>query len=393
MLSQRRQACRISRESSRSSPSSPPLHDANSSAAMTSPEPPEHQEQQHATPPLRFLNAPLTPPATIEKTPAAILPTAFPQARQVLALFRELKAGHPEARREPWKKFQLAPGEWNEIRRLLRNDTDKSLRAFVKDKIRYDYDGYRNQLVFRMPSQLHERFITDVKKDIDRQLSVLGKSKSSGDGDGEAVALFARQIRNCGSPNIPFPAVSESHKKSTHSPDGTYYHDNAKWPGVILEVSYSQKRKDLAKLADRYILDSDANVKVVVGLDIEYDVKKKAGSGEAVFSVWRPHIGPNEDGDPELSAAQVITDQVSTINPHMGVLLSRPDQSHVALPRRPWPPNRTRRPSHLAFRIRLRLSLQTHQAPRSHDNDIHLQPLRILVQRGKAAAGREGRGA
>lgn len=78
-------------------------------------------------------------------------------------------------------------------------------------------------------------------------------------------------------------------------------------------MSCSQKRKDLEKLADRYILDLDASVRVVVGLDIEYRSQKQkmAGSREAVFSVWRPEVIRNNGGGLELFAARRIKDQVS----------------------------------------------------------------------------------
>jgi hypothetical protein len=43
----------------------------------------------------------------------------------------------------------------------------------------------------------------------------------------------------------------------------------------------------LDRLAEDYLLDSDASVRVVVGLDIEYG---KKGSLKATISVWRTHV-------------------------------------------------------------------------------------------------------
>jgi hypothetical protein len=40
-------------------------------------------------------------------------------------------------------------------------------------------------------------------------------------------------------------------------------------------VSYLQKRKDLERLIDDYILRSDSNIQVVIGLDIKYKTSKK----------------------------------------------------------------------------------------------------------------------
>jgi hypothetical protein len=50
----------------------------------------------------------------------------------------------------------------------------------------------------------------------------------------------------------------------------------------------------LGRLAEEYLLDSDASVQVVVGLDIEYG---KKGSRKATLSVWRIHIAHTGDGD------------------------------------------------------------------------------------------------
>lgn len=73
----------------------------------------------------------------------------------------------------------------------------------------------------------------------------------------------------------------------------------------MIEVSYSQKRKDLSRLADDYILGSYGNIRVVVGLDIEYK-----GSKEATLSVWRPHFETNKAGEKELVAQQTVANQI-----------------------------------------------------------------------------------
>ncbi|KAF2118101.1 hypothetical protein BDV96DRAFT_569234 [Lophiotrema nucula] len=253
------------------------------------------------TTPSSFVNA---PPASNKEKPSSSRAT-FRQANRVVALFKDIKSGQYEL--QPWTKFQLQPGEYDEIERLVLNDTDTSLWGFINNKIRYDFDGDRNQLILRMPTAIHERFVTLVKQDIDAQLKSLATSTTLE----ESVTHFAQRVCNLGSADIKFPNDT-SQKPPQNSPDGTYYYRDAKWPGVILEVSYSEKRKDLEKLADRYILLSKANVRVVVGLDIEYQhpkqKKTKAGSRDAVLSVWRPEIIQNE-GKMQLIAAQKIKDQ------------------------------------------------------------------------------------
>ncbi len=60
---------------------------------------------------------------------------------------------------------------------------------------------------------------------------------------------------------------------------------------LSIETSYSQRQKDLTRLADEYISGSDGNIAMVLGLDIEYCV----GSKKASLSIWRPRLVP----DPE----------------------------------------------------------------------------------------------
>ena len=91
--------------------------------------------------------------------------------------------------------------------------------------------------------------------------------------------------------------------------NSSFEHLDAYYPSVVIEVSYSQKRKDLPRLADAYILGSDADIRVVVGLDIEY-----RGTKKATMSVWRPQYTVNHIGEKELVAAQVLTDQVSLLS-------------------------------------------------------------------------------
>jgi hypothetical protein len=65
----------------------------------------------------------------------------------------------------------------------------------------------------------------------------------------------------------------------------------------------------LSRLAEDYLLDSDASVQVVVGLDIEYG---KKGSRKATLSVWRTHVIHSGDMD-ELGAVQAIADEVCPV--------------------------------------------------------------------------------
>ncbi|MCJ1426648.1 hypothetical protein MMC29_004551 [Sticta canariensis] len=239
----------------------------------------------------------VTPPPTDEK--------AFTQTSRVVALFKLIKAGR-HINQNPWTSFQLAPGEYDEIERQL--SQDESLWGYVENKIRraraddcnsYDYDGYRNQLVVRMLTNIHESLIAAFEKSIIVQLELISNGS-------DKAALFAPRLRCKHSTDIYFPSDDAPHSRKAHrSPDTSFRHLGAHYPGVIVEVSYSQKRKDLRNLAETYLLDSDTSVQVVVGLDIEYG---KKGSRKATFSVWRGRCIPTADGvDTEIF--QEITDE------------------------------------------------------------------------------------
>jgi hypothetical protein len=145
-----------------------------------------------------------------------------------------------------------------------------------------------------MPSDLHEWVISSVVKEIQNQLEKLGAGLNTS-------AAFARKVESRGSPTLDFT----KEECGRHTPDAQFRHERAQYPGVVIEVSYTQKRKDLAYIAEDYILGSNGDIRVVIGLDVEYSNSKKA-----TLSVWRPSIVKNKDGEPELVAKQTVIDQV-----------------------------------------------------------------------------------
>lgn len=154
-----------------------------------------------------------------------------------------------------------------------------------------------------MPTAVHELFIARVEDAIHSQL------KSIREGPGSA-AHFAQKVHPARSTEIYFPVDDTPPSiKSKHEPDASFWHDDAQYPGVIVEVAYSQKKKRLDRLAEDYLLDSDASVQVVVGLDIEYG---KKGSRKATLSIWRTHMAHTFDGD-ELRVVREVADEVCPV--------------------------------------------------------------------------------
>jgi hypothetical protein len=109
-------------------------------------------------------------------------------------------------------------------------------------------------------------------------------------GNDEVAADFAQGVLSRGSPKIK--GVSGG----SHHPDGSFGHKDAA-PSCILEVSYSQKRRDLPLLADEYIQGSNGRTQVVIGIDVEYKGK------EARVILWGPRFF-EENGEVAVEAAE-----------------------------------------------------------------------------------------
>ncbi len=133
-----------------------------------------------------------------------------------------------------------------------------------------------------MSGSLHESLESYITQEVLRQLGTIAQS-------GSPSAIFAGNIENSASAEINF----EDTGYSSHQPDASFQHFEAQCPGVILELSYSQKKKDLSRLANEYILGSDADIRVQSGVHI------------LELMMW----------ERELFVLQTITDQIcSPIN-------------------------------------------------------------------------------
>ena len=190
---------------------------------------------------------------------------------------------------------------------------------------------------------MHHAFVISVELTIWQQLVAIAEGE---DDDAE----FARKIRPAGSTTIELLVEDSDEdsneepntdKKSKHDPDASFRHTNARYPGVIIEVAYSQKRKELAKLAEDYLLDSNANVQVVVGLDIEYGKKK---SRVAAISTWRTQTF-NTDNEGEMRVVQTMVDEVHPLSQPNTLILLHLLTISLDLPRRPRQPDNPPRPA------------------------------------------------
>ncbi|RDL33125.1 Uncharacterized protein BP5553_08564 [Venustampulla echinocandica] len=261
------------------------------------------QQSLQTTPPESFTD-PLTPPATDEKTKATCISS-------VISEIRRRKHGHSLSGK-PWHRFVLDAHQYKDLQRHLQ--LDSSLWDYFVHKLRHDYFPSAKLLILRMPGLLHESLASYVTQEITLQLRAIAQSDSPS-------AEFAGDIDNNASAEINFTDA----EYGSHQPDASFQHFNAQYPGVIIELSYSQKKKDLSRLANEYILGSDADIRVVIGIDVEYK-----GSKRATISMWRPQIVINDAGEGELCAIQTVTDQLFCDD--VGNLVLNPEASiHLRL--------------------------------------------------------------
>ncbi|KAH7304936.1 hypothetical protein B0I35DRAFT_464967 [Stachybotrys elegans] len=149
----------------------------------------------------------------------------------------------------------------------------------------YDYDPGREALTIRMATPLHEGVKVGIVECLNEQL----KSLASRPGK---TGEYASRIRHGGSSRILLcGSLPQNTRLGTmlssvvrHPPDAQFHHRDARYPGVVIEVSYSQNGKYLKRLAKDYILRSKGNVKVVIGVDVGYR------HPEATVSCWRAQL-------------------------------------------------------------------------------------------------------
>ncbi|PVH67721.1 hypothetical protein DL98DRAFT_442935 [Cadophora sp. DSE1049] len=264
-----------------------------------------------------FINPRINPPIS----PPLNAPSTKPSDRvsQIIKQLHLRKASC-EASSQPWIVFPLQPGEFELLVPLLK--ADQPLWSFFKDSRfakRCDYFSRSRRFVLRMPTAAQEFFRSSVVLDIQEQFGKL----AAGTDD---AAEFARNVRYRGSPRLYFPADkvaggsgdnddrAQSHY-DTHEPDAVFKHIDAQWPCIVIEVSSSEKEKELNDLAEDYILGSDGNIPCVVGLNIEYKQSKKA-----TFSVWQPQYIEHDDGQECLVSAQtVFRDELGNLSGDKGL--------------------------------------------------------------------------
>jgi len=216
----------------------------------------------------------------------------LPKAHRVFALFKNIREGTYTSE-DPEIKIKLNEGEYAYLQETLEQNIE--LRDYVREKLRYYYNEKTCVMIICMPRIEHEGFLRKIDWNIQDQLEAI-RSESGTKAD------FAQELDSWGSAELDFEGIVDKHE-----PDISFGHDRAKFPGVVIEIGLSQKKKSMNELAEDYLIDSEASIRVVVCVKLPYHPDDK--SRKAMLSVWRPQLFDTPDG-PRLRAVAKVEDEV-----------------------------------------------------------------------------------
>ncbi|KAI9761714.1 MAG: hypothetical protein M1840_001718 [Geoglossum simile] len=207
---------------------------------------------------------------------------------------RELSLSDRDPPDDQWIKIHIQVGDYEILQQQLRQE---DLWGYVEDKIRYDWNPYTGELIYRMTTATHETFTFCF---VDDMLDWVKTFKKVTDVNLDLSSL-ASLVHYHSSSNIFYHNEDGDDGSSKHSPDGSLACAEANYPGIVVETSFSPKHKDLPKLAEDYILSSLGNISVVIGFDIDY-----RGTKKGTVSVWRPEEGFHKDDTPFLRVKTIV---------------------------------------------------------------------------------------
>jgi len=153
-----------------------------------------------------------------------------------------------------------------------------------------------------MPPLIHDGFIIALHDYIRNSIELRTRRP-------DTLGIWLRKVKSKSTTDILLKLENNKDNRSKRSPDAAYAYKGVHFPGIVIEVSYSQKVKDLPHLADDYILGSDGNIQMVLGLDLEYKKQKTAKA-----YVWRPVYRQNVITQENELIAELVYESVSIVN-------------------------------------------------------------------------------
>ncbi|KAH0536440.1 hypothetical protein FGG08_006680 [Glutinoglossum americanum] len=204
------------------------------------------------------------------------------QVQRALLAFRDRQFGRRSDETTDRKVLKISPTGYEDL--LKRVSEEDGLRAFVERKLRYDYDPKASELTLRIPDPIHDLLVDDVADEVKRQIQdIFSQIQPT-----SALAQFLYGVRSLGHADVEREPSNDGKMARGHkSPDISFGHIEATWPGLIIEVAYSQRAEGLRRTARKYAAMTGGNVRMIVGLSIRYPVKKGGGFLDGIF-VWEP---------------------------------------------------------------------------------------------------------
>lgn len=167
---------------------------------------------------------------------------------------------------------------------------------------RFDYEPKRSRLTIRMPSPSHDYFATYFRDEICKELNKIASSRS------DEAKPFAGNVMSALGSRVFLAETDDENDPIKREPDIQFHYPGARYPGIVVEVSYSQDGKDLRRLAQDYILYSNGDIKLVIGIDLSYRGKP------STVSLWRPKFTESEDGL-DLETFEHVHEMVNSLSP------------------------------------------------------------------------------
>ncbi|KAI1473576.1 hypothetical protein F4774DRAFT_404072 [Daldinia eschscholtzii] len=187
---------------------------------------------------------------------------------------------------------------------------DDKLKEYFEHDLCYDYP-YRSEqkdhIVFRMNSELHEHVSRKIHRRLANWIDELKRGNTNPDG------ILSKQYYETGAARIRL-------KQATHGkcPDESIRFEGCKYPGLLIEISWSQKVKELPKRAREFITRTAGAVRTVISIDVNdtYEKRRKKLTGEAKLSVWRASWTSDNKLTVEMSVDnEVFQDEQGRLNP------------------------------------------------------------------------------
>ena len=142
--------------------------------------------------------------------------------------------------------------------------------------IRVDGFSYISRFIVRMSISIYDIFTEFVVQKIGFQLKSVVRENTN-------IVIILNLIKSKSISDVYFyryEIIDDQYFKYTLNV--FFAHIDSQYFFIKIETLYSQHRKELMKLIDKYIFDFNDNIVVIFGFDIEYDIKFRITS----FFIW-----------------------------------------------------------------------------------------------------------